>query len=71
VIGVPIKSHALSGLDSLLSIAQMPAGIPVATAPIGDAATAARVAARIVALARPEHADALTEPKPGEPGVAR
>src|SRR5215213_5145402 len=51
VIGVPVKSHALAGLDSLLSIAQMPAGIPVGTVPIGDAATAARVAARIVAVA--------------------
>lgn len=51
VIGVPVKSHALSGLDSLLSIAQMPAGIPVATVPIGDATAAARLAARIVALA--------------------
>lgn len=37
VLGVPIKSKALSGLDSLLSIAQMPAGIPVATFAIGEA----------------------------------
>lgn len=37
VIGVPIKSRALNGLDSLLSIVQMPAGIPVATVAIGDA----------------------------------
>jgi 5-(carboxyamino)imidazole ribonucleotide mutase len=37
VLGVPIKSRALDGLDSLLSIAQMPAGIPVATFAIGDA----------------------------------
>ncbi|MCL1632717.1 5-(carboxyamino)imidazole ribonucleotide mutase [Sporolactobacillus sp. CPB3-1] len=37
VIGVPIKSRALSGMDSLLSIVQMPAGIPVATVAIGDA----------------------------------
>ena len=54
VIGVPVKSHALSGLDSLLSIAQMPAGIPVGAAPIGDARMAGLVAARIVAVARPE-----------------
>ena len=54
VIGVPVKSHALAGLDSLLSIAQMPAGIPVGTAPIGDARSAALIAARIVAVARPE-----------------
>lgn len=51
VIGVPVKSHALAGLDSLLSIAQMPAGIPVATVPIGDAAAAAILASRIVRLA--------------------
>jgi 5-(carboxyamino)imidazole ribonucleotide mutase len=37
VLGVPVKSRALSGLDSLLSIAQMPAGIPVATFAIGEA----------------------------------
>ena len=37
VIGVPVKSRALSGIDSLLSIVQMPAGIPVATVAIGDA----------------------------------
>jgi 5-(carboxyamino)imidazole ribonucleotide mutase len=37
VLGVPVKSRALNGLDSLLSIAQMPAGIPVATFAIGEA----------------------------------
>jgi len=37
VVGVPIKSRALSGMDSLLSIVQMPAGVPVATMAIGDA----------------------------------
>jgi 5-(carboxyamino)imidazole ribonucleotide mutase len=36
VIGVPVKSRALNGLDSLLSIAQMPGGVPVATMSIGD-----------------------------------
>ena len=50
VIGVPIQSKALNGLDSLLSIAQMPAGIPVATMAIGGAANAALFAARILAL---------------------
>jgi 5-(carboxyamino)imidazole ribonucleotide mutase len=59
VIGVPVKSHALAGLDSLLSIAQMPAGIPVGTAGIGDARAAGLVAARIVAVARAEYAEAL------------
>src|SRR5258706_11355201 len=59
VIRVPAKSHALAGLDSLLSIAQMPAGIPVGTVAIGDGRAAGMVAARIVALARPEHATAV------------
>jgi 5-(carboxyamino)imidazole ribonucleotide mutase len=59
VIGVPVKSHALAGLDSLLSIAQMLAGISVGTAPIGDARAAGVLAARIVAVARPEFTDAV------------
>jgi len=50
VIGVPVQSKALNGLDSLLSIAQMPAGVPVATMAIGGAANAALFAARILAL---------------------
>jgi len=50
VIGVPVESHALRGLDSLLSIAQMPQGVPVATMAIGGAANAALLAARIMAL---------------------
>ncbi len=50
VIGVPVTSKALNGLDSLLSIAQMPAGVPVATMAIGGAANAALFAARILAL---------------------
>ena len=50
VIGVPVQSIALHGLDSLLSIAQMPAGVPVATMAIGGAANAALFAARILAL---------------------
>src|SRR5688500_8029198 len=53
VIGVPVKSHALAGLDSLLSIAQMPAGVPVATVPIGDSKSAAHLAARLISLAHP------------------
>jgi 5-(carboxyamino)imidazole ribonucleotide mutase len=51
VIGVPVESKALHGLDSLLSIAQMPAGVPVATMAIGNATNAALYAARILALA--------------------
>ncbi len=50
VIGVPVQSRALNGLDSLLSIAQMPSGVPVATMAIGGAANAALFAARILAL---------------------
>jgi 5-(carboxyamino)imidazole ribonucleotide mutase len=50
VIGVPVESKALKGLDSLLSIVQMPAGVPVATMAIGNAANAALYAARILAL---------------------
>jgi 5-(carboxyamino)imidazole ribonucleotide mutase len=50
VIGVPVQSKALNGLDSLLSIVQMPPGIPVATMAIGGAVNAALFAARILAL---------------------
>jgi 5-(carboxyamino)imidazole ribonucleotide mutase len=50
VIGVPVESKALKGLDSLLSIVQMPAGVPVATMAIGGAANAALFAAKILAL---------------------
>ncbi len=53
VIGVPVQSQALSGIDSLLSIAQMPKGVPVATVAIGNAANAALLAARILALGDP------------------
>ncbi len=50
VIGVPIKSKALKGYDSLLSIVQMPAGIPVATVAIGGATNAGLLAISILAL---------------------
>ena len=50
VIGVPVKSAALAGVDSLLSIVQMPAGVPVAAMAIGNAVNAALFAARILAL---------------------
>jgi 5-(carboxyamino)imidazole ribonucleotide mutase len=52
VLGVPVESHALHGMDSLLSIAQMPAGVPVGTLAIGrsGAINAALLAASIVAL---------------------
>jgi 5-(carboxyamino)imidazole ribonucleotide mutase len=50
VIGVPVRSSQLAGMDSLLSIVQMPAGVPVATMAIGNATNAALFAARILAL---------------------
>jgi len=54
VIGVPVPLEHLSGLDSLLSIVQMPAGIPVATVAIGNARNAGLLAARILAVSDPE-----------------
>jgi 5-(carboxyamino)imidazole ribonucleotide mutase len=54
VIGVPVESRSLKGLDSLLSIAQMPSGVPVGTMAIGGAANAALYAARILALSDAE-----------------
>ena len=54
VIGVPIKTSALGGLDSLLSIVQMPGGIPVSTTAINGAKNAALIAASIFALTDPE-----------------
>ncbi len=54
VIGVPIPTQHLGGLDSLLSIVQMPRGVPVATVAIGNAENAAILAAEILAVADPE-----------------
>jgi len=61
VIGVPVQSAALNGLDSLLSIVQMPKGVPVATVAIGPsgAANAGLLAIAILALTRPELAAKL------------
>ena len=61
VLGVPIESHALKGMDSLLSIVQMPGGIPVGTLAIGKAGAinAALLAAAILALADPALAERL------------
>ncbi len=63
VLGVPVESKALSGLDSLLSIVQMPAGVPVGTLAIGRAGAinAALLAASVLALADPQVAEALAE----------
>ena len=56
VIGVPVESRALKGMDSLLSIVQMPRGVPVATVAIGTAGAtnAGLLAAQILALSRPD-----------------
>ena len=61
VLGVPVQSRALNGMDSLLSIAQMPAGIPVGTLAIGEAgaANAALLAAAIIGNHSPEVREAL------------
>jgi 5-(carboxyamino)imidazole ribonucleotide mutase len=54
VLGVPVESRTLKGIDSLLSIVQMPAGIPVATLAIGGAKNAALLAIQMLATTRPE-----------------
>ena len=61
VIGVPIRSKALNGLDSLLSIVQMPSGVPVATMAIDGAKNAALYAVSILALQDPALAAALED----------
>lgn len=81
VLGVPVRSKALSGLDSLLSIAQMPGGVPVGTLAIGEAGArnAGLMAAAILALSddalasrldawRRVQADAVLEQPPAAPG---
>jgi len=59
VIGVPVQSRALSGVDSLHSIVQMPAGIPVATVAIGNGSNAGLLAVQILATADPDLAEAM------------
>lgn len=63
VLGVPVQSKALSGMDSLLSIVQMPAGIPVGTLAIGNAGAtnAALLAVAILANTRPELREKLNQ----------
>ena len=63
VLGVPVQSQALQGLDSLLSIVQMPMGVPVGTLAIGKAgaANAALLAVRMLATTRPELREKLRE----------
>ena len=70
VIGIPIKSSTLDGLDALLATVQMPKGIPVATVAIDGAAHAALLAAQMLALSAPE-IDALNLTMlPNNPAVA-
>lgn len=68
VIGVPIKSSTLFGVDSLLSIVQMPGGVPVATMAIGDAGAknAGLMAARILGITQPRIAEAVKAYHAGE-----
>ena len=63
VLGVPMESKLLGGLDSLLSMVQMPGGVPVGTLAIGraGAVNAAILATRILALAHAEYRPALAE----------
>ena len=59
VIGIPIKSSFMDGLDSLLSTVQMPTGIPVATVAVGGGDNAAYLTAQILSIKYPELADKL------------
>ena len=59
VIGIPIKSSLMDGLDSLLSTVQMPTGIPVATVAVGGGDNAAYLAAQILSIRYPELAEKL------------
>lgn len=61
VIGVPVQTRALSGVDSLYSIVQMPAGIPVATVSIGNSKNAGLLAVRILATSDNKLADTLAD----------
>ncbi|MBM9594437.1 5-(carboxyamino)imidazole ribonucleotide mutase [Roseitranquillus sediminis] len=61
VVGVPVPTRHLGGLDSLYSIVQMPRGCPVATMAIGGAANAGLMAAQIVALSDPELGERLAQ----------
>ena len=72
VIGIPIKSTALDGMDALLATVQMPPGIPVATVGIDSAANAAILAVQMLALSDPALAEALAKMKQDmADGVAR
>jgi 5-(carboxyamino)imidazole ribonucleotide mutase len=70
VIGVPIKTGALDGMDALLSTVMMPTGVPVATVAIDGAKNAAYLAAEIVANNRPEIRETLKEMREKQAGGA-
>ncbi len=61
VIGVPVPLKHLDGMDSLLSIVQMPAGVPVATVSVGGARNAGLLAARILGAGEGEHATSIRD----------
>jgi 5-(carboxyamino)imidazole ribonucleotide mutase len=63
VIGVPVKQKTMDGLDSLLSIVQMPGGVPVATVAINNAKNAGLLAVQILSLQEPRLAEALQKYK--------
>ncbi len=63
VIGVPVKSAALNGMDSLLSIVQMPSGVPVATVGVDGAKNAGILAAQIIGVADPRVRQKVAEHK--------
>lgn len=65
VIGIPVVATPLGGVDALLSIAQMPAGVPVATVAVGNAVNAALLAVRILAVGDAELADKLDAHRAG------
>jgi 5-(carboxyamino)imidazole ribonucleotide mutase len=71
VIGVPVRGSSLDGLDSLLSIVQMPRGVPVATVAIDNGRNAGLLAARILATADPELARRLDAYREEIANVAR
>jgi 5-(carboxyamino)imidazole ribonucleotide mutase len=71
VIGVPVKSRSLDGLDSLLSIVQMPRGVPVATVAIDGGRNAGLLAARILALGDPALAERVAQVQRANAELAR
>ena len=71
VIGVPVRSKALSGVDSLYSVVQMPAGVPVATVAIGNGANAGLLALQILATADPRLATQLRRYRDGLRAMVR